>query len=73
MVLREHALSLPNNLSRPQRFLPLLLVLFIGSGYSFLIYEVVWLQSLQLMIGSSAISLAVLLGTFIGGSIVSNV
>ena len=47
--------------------LPLLLILFIGSGCSALIYEVVWLQLLQLVIGSSAASLAVLLGTFMGG------
>jgi spermidine synthase len=47
--------------------LPLLLALFIGSGCSALIYEVVWLQLLQLVIGSSAASLAVLLGTFMGG------
>jgi spermidine synthase len=52
---------------RSHRFLPLLLVLFIGSGCSALIYEVVWLQLLQLVIGSSAASLAVLLGTFMGG------
>ncbi len=45
----------------------LLSVLFLGSGCSALIYEVVWLQSLQLVIGSSAISLGVLLGTFMGG------
>ncbi|HEX4273724.1 MAG TPA: fused MFS/spermidine synthase [Bryobacteraceae bacterium] len=32
-----------------------------------MIYEVVWLQLLQLVIGSSAASLAVLLGTFMGG------
>jgi spermidine synthase len=47
--------------------LPFLLILFIGSGCSALIYEVVWLQLLQLVIGSSAASLAVLLGTFMGG------
>jgi len=52
---------------RPHRFLPLLLVLFAGSGCSALIYEVVWLQLLQLVIGSSAASIAVLLGTFMGG------
>jgi spermidine synthase len=45
----------------------LLLALFVGSGCSALIYEVVWLQLLQLVIGSSAASLAVLLGTFMGG------
>jgi spermidine synthase len=50
-----------------QPFLPFLLALFIGSGCSALIYEVVWLQLLQLVIGSSAASLAVLLGTFMGG------
>lgn len=42
-------------------------MLFVGSGCSALIYEVVWLQLLQLVIGSSAASLAVLLGTFMGG------
>lgn len=50
-----------------KRFLPLLLLLFVGSGCAALIYEVVWFQLLQLVIGSSAISLAVLLGTFMGG------
>jgi spermidine synthase len=49
------------------RFLPALLLLFIGSGCAALIYEVVWFQLLQLVIGSSAVSLAVLLGTFMGG------
>ncbi len=32
-----------------------------------MIYEVVWFQLLQLVIGSSAVSLGVLLGTFMGG------
>jgi spermidine synthase len=50
-----------------RRFLPFLLLLFIGSGCAALIYEVVWYQLLQFVIGSSAISLAVLLGTFMGG------
>jgi spermidine synthase len=49
------------------RFLPLLLLLFVGSGCSALIYEIVWFQLLQLVIGSSAVSLGVLLGTFMGG------
>jgi spermidine synthase len=47
--------------------LPLLLVLFIGSGCAALIYEVVWFQLLQLVVGSSAVSLGVLLGTYMGG------
>ena len=47
--------------------LPLVLLLFVGSGAAALIYEIVWLQMLQLVVGSSAVSLAVLLGTFMGG------
>jgi spermidine synthase len=50
-----------------QRWLPALLLLFIGSGCAALIYEVVWLQLLQLSIGSSAVSLGVLLGIYMGG------
>ncbi|MGE5245178.1 MAG: fused MFS/spermidine synthase [Betaproteobacteria bacterium] len=50
-----------------KRYLPLLLVLFAGSGCSALIYEIVWFQLLELVIGASAVSLAVLLGTFMGG------
>ena len=54
-----------NRADRP--FLPLLVLLFIGSGCAALIYEVVWLQMLSLVVGSSAISLGVVLGTFMGG------
>lgn len=50
-----------------KRLLPVLLLLFIGSGCAALIYEVVWFQLLELVIGSSAVSMAVLLGTFMGG------
>jgi predicted membrane-bound spermidine synthase len=53
-------------------FLPLLALLFIGSGCAALIYEIVWLQLLQLVIGASAISLGVLLGTFMGGMCVGS-
>lgn len=49
------------------RVLPLVLVLFVGSGCAALIYEIVWFQLLQLVIGSSAVSLGVLLGTYMGG------
>ena len=48
-------------------YLPVLLLLFVGSGCAALIYEIVWFQLLQLVIGSSAVSLGVLLGTFMGG------
>lgn len=50
-----------------RRLLPALLALFVGSGCAALIYEVVWFQMLELVIGSSAVSLGVLLGTFMGG------
>src|SRR6266851_8384903 len=50
-----------------RRLLPVLLLLFVGSGCAALIYEVIWFQLLQLLIGSSAISLGVLLGTYMGG------
>jgi spermidine synthase len=51
----------------PARFLPLLLILFAGSGFSALVYEIVWYQLLQLAIGSTAVSLGILLATFMGG------
>ncbi len=49
------------------RALLLLLVLFAGSGCSALIYEIVWYQLLQFVVGSSAVSLGLLLATFMGG------
>ncbi|MGA3178822.1 MAG: SAM-dependent methyltransferase [Verrucomicrobiota bacterium] len=48
-------------------FLPLLLLLFVGSGCAALIYEIIWLQLLQLVIGLTSVSLGVLLGTYMGG------
>jgi spermidine synthase len=44
-----------------------LVVLFVGSGCAALIYEIVWFQMLQLVIGSTAVSLGVLLASFMGG------
>ena len=49
------------------RALKVLILLFMGSGCAALVYEIVWFQLLQLSIGSSAVSLAVLLATFMGG------
>ena len=57
----------PTGVDASHRHLPLLLVLFVGSGCAALIYEVVWLQLLQLVVGVSPVSLGVLLGTFMGG------
>jgi spermidine synthase len=51
----------------PSRASYLLLLLFFGSGCAALIYEIVWFQLLELVIGSTGVSLGVLLGTFMGG------
>ena len=51
----------------PRKFYPLVLCFFVGSGLAALIYEIVWFQLLEFIIGSTATSLAVLLGTFMGG------
>src|SRR5213083_2715390 len=59
--------------SNPHRFLPALLPLFVASGCAALMYEIVWFQLLQLVIGSSAVSLGVLLGTFMGGMCLGSV
>ncbi len=49
------------------RLRALLFILFASSGAAALVYEIVWLEMLQLAIGSTAVSLAVLLSTFMGG------
>src|SRR5919108_3385578 len=67
MTNLEQASAPAAGISAAQRWLPALLFLFIGSGCAALIYEVVWCQLLQLVIGSSAVSLGVLLGIFMGG------
>ena len=54
-------------------FLPVLLVLFFGSGCAALIYEVVWYQMLELAIGSTTISMGVLLATFMGGLCIGSI
>jgi spermidine synthase len=46
---------------------PVLVLLFVASGCSALIYEIVWFQLIELVIGSSTVSLGILLGTFMGG------
>ena len=59
--------------SRSTRFLPLLVVLFVGSGSAALIYEIVWFQLLSQIVGSSAISLGILLAIFMGGMCLGSV
>src|SRR5687768_924801 len=53
--------------SPTEQWLPVLLLLFVGSGCAALIYEIVWFQMLELFVGSSSVSIGVLLGTFMGG------
>jgi spermidine synthase len=45
----------------------LLMLLFAASGCAALIYEIVWFQLLELVVGSSAVSLGTLLATYMGG------
>jgi Flp pilus assembly protein TadB len=47
------------------RLLPLVLVCFVGSGAAALMYEIVWFQMIQLVIGATAVSLGVVLAAFI--------
>jgi spermidine synthase len=56
-----------NKEASPDQWLPVLLLLFVGSGSAALIYEIVWFQMLELFVGSSSVSIGVLLGTFMGG------
>ena len=57
----------------PARYLPLILLLFAGSGCSALIYEIVWYQLLQLAIGSTAVCIGTLLATFMGGLCIGSI
>jgi spermidine synthase len=52
---------------RPHPFLAWLLLLLAASGCAALIYEIVWFQLLQLVIGASAVSLGLLLAAYMGG------
>jgi spermidine synthase len=53
--------------ARAGRALPVIVLVFFASGCSALIYEVVWFHLLRLAIGSSGISIAILLASFMGG------
>ena len=61
------------SVSVSHKFCLMLLLLSFGSGCAALIYEIVWFQLLQLVIGSSAVSLGMLLGVFMGGLCVGSV
>jgi spermidine synthase len=73
MTTIDHPSRPAAGLEAAERWLPALLLLFVGSGCAALIYEVVWFQLLQLSIGSSAVSLGVLLGVFMGGMCLGSV
>src|SRR5690349_18354921 len=60
--------STPSDLQSASRVLWFTLtILFATGGCAALIYEIVWFQMLQLVIGSTAVSLGVLLASFMGG------
>ncbi len=58
--------SNPAPVSLPLALAPLV-ALLAGSGCAALIYEIVWFQLLQLVIGASAVSLGLLLAFYMGG------
>lgn len=64
---RRNPLGVPVLPQVSSHWVLLLIVLSFVSGCAALIYQIVWFQLLQFVIGSSAVSLAVLLGTFMGG------
>jgi spermidine synthase len=69
MMIREHRSNAETALvsdASGTAFLGLLF-LFCGSGCAALIYEIVWFQLLQVVIGASAISLGLLLAAYMGG------
>jgi spermidine synthase len=66
-LARRATRGAPGGASNDERMFPLVLLLFLGSGCAALMYEIIWFQMLQLVLGSSAISIAVLLGTFMAG------
>jgi spermidine synthase len=66
-VMSEDEPAPPDSRPSGRAHIPLVLVLFVSSGCAAMIYEIVWLQLLQLVVGSSTVSLGVLLGTYMGG------
>ena len=71
--MTANAATRPAGVFPADRFLPLLVLLFVGSGCAALVYEIVWFQMLSLIVGSSTISLGVLLATFMGGMCIGSI
>jgi spermidine synthase len=65
--MKERKRAKPPQPQAASKHMPAVLVMFVGSGCAALIYEIVWFQLLELVLGATAASLAVLLGTFMGG------
>ncbi len=64
---------MPSSARDGSQLLPLLAVLFAGSGCAALIYEIIWYQLLEFVIGSTTVSLGVLLATFMGGLCIGSI
>jgi spermidine synthase len=71
--MTSEATTTPVSGAPAARHLPWLVLLFVASGCAALIYEIVWFQLLSLIVGSSAISLGVLLATFMGGMCIGSI
>jgi spermidine synthase len=71
--MTPEATTTPVSSAPADRHLPWLVMLFVASGCAALIYEIVWFQLLSLIVGSSAISLGVLLATFMGGMCIGSI
>src|SRR5580765_8195110 len=68
-----HSEASAKTVNPPAALLPLVAFLFAGSGCSALIYEVVWYQLLPLAIGSTSVSLGILLAAFMGGLCIGSI
>ena len=55
LQITEPVVRSATRMQNARRYLPHLILLFIGSGCAALIYEIVWFQILELVIGSSSI------------------
>jgi spermidine synthase len=63
---------MPNIMRQPHKFRGLIYAFFFISGFSALIYEVVWFHLLRLAIGCSSVSLTILLVSFMGGMFIGS-
>ena len=61
------AAVVPALVGSPAPVIPVLAVLFVLSGASGLMHELLWFNRLGLVVGSSAVSLGILLATYMGG------